>query len=341
MSGALSRADAAKREIERRNTSGLAIVFEARANLPDLPPMRRRALAARRDAQFVVVEVARRILGPGIAERLPGAHARVASADREIRAFAAAAADTARPRLQSRHDRVARVAPDLREVTLLDVAERVVPPEGIGMHLAEVVDVRDVDAARVAAPGDEPLAQRRRQIQVRLQPLQEAVVAEVEQRGIRVEEHDRIEARELREVEHAWRPHPVLERVRLPAVLGEILAGVLLGPYALKWIHPSDTITSIAEMGAIFVLFNAGLETSPGDLIRVGRTALIVALAGILVPFVLGFGYMKLIGDATTEAIFVGAAMVATSVGITARVLKDLGKSDTDIAALKASGACG
>lgn len=116
----------------------------------------------------------------------------------------------------------------------------------------------------------------------------------------------------------------IFERVHLPAVLGEILAGVLLGPYALGWIHPSDTITSIAEMGAIFVLFNAGLETSPGDLIRVGRTALLVALAGILVPFVLGFGYMKLIGDVTTEAIFVGAAMVATSVGITARVLGDL-----------------
>lgn len=116
----------------------------------------------------------------------------------------------------------------------------------------------------------------------------------------------------------------IFERVHLPAVLGEILAGVALGPYALGWIHPSDTTTSIAEMGAIFVLFNAGLETSPGDLIRVGKTALMVALAGVLVPFVLGFGYMKLIGDATTEAIFVGAAMVATSVGITARVLGDL-----------------
>jgi len=116
----------------------------------------------------------------------------------------------------------------------------------------------------------------------------------------------------------------VFERLSLPAVLGEILAGVVIGPYALGWIHPSVTIESIAEVGAIFVLFNAGLETTPGDLIRVGRTALLVALAGILVPFVLGFAYMKLIGDATTEAIFVGAAMVATSVGITARVLGDL-----------------
>lgn len=117
----------------------------------------------------------------------------------------------------------------------------------------------------------------------------------------------------------------IFESLHLPAVLGEILAGVVLGPYALAWVHPSQTIESVAEIGAILVLFNAGLETSPGDLIRVGRTALVVAVAGIVVPFALGFGYMKLIGDATTEAIFVGAAMVATSVGITARVLSDLG----------------
>ena len=124
----------------------------------------------------------------------------------------------------------------------------------------------------------------------------------------------------------------LFERLRLPAVLGEILAGVLIGPYALGWIHPSITLESIAEIGAIFVLFDAGLETSPGDLIRVGRTALLVAVAGVLVPFVLGFGYMKLIGDQTKEAIFVGAAMVATSVGITARVLGDLNVLSSQLA---------
>lgn len=117
----------------------------------------------------------------------------------------------------------------------------------------------------------------------------------------------------------------LFERIRLPAVLGEILAGAGFGPFALGWIRPSDTIYSVAEIGAIFVLFQAGLETSPHDLVRVGRKALVVAAAGIVAPFVLGLAYMRWRGDNATEAVFVGAAMVATSVGITARVLGDLG----------------
>ena len=116
----------------------------------------------------------------------------------------------------------------------------------------------------------------------------------------------------------------VFERLSLPGVLGEILAGVALGPYALNWIAPSDTIRSVADVGAIFVLFSAGLEISPSDLIHVGRRSLLVAIAGMLAPFLLGFGYMKLRGDGSAEATFVGAAMVASSVGITARVLADL-----------------
>jgi Kef-type K+ transport system membrane component KefB len=116
----------------------------------------------------------------------------------------------------------------------------------------------------------------------------------------------------------------VFERMNLPSVLGEILAGALLGPYALGWIPTSDTIRSVADLGAIFVLFSAGLEISPGELIRIGGKSMRVAAAGVVVPFLLGFAYMKLSGTPNTEAVFVGAAMVATSVGITARVFADL-----------------
>src|SRR5262245_12420987 len=116
----------------------------------------------------------------------------------------------------------------------------------------------------------------------------------------------------------------IFEQLRLPAVLGEILAGVLIGPYGLHLVVPSDALHVIAEVGAIFLLFTVGLETQPKDLLSVGRTSLYVALAGIAVPFVCGFVYMMLDGHEPEEATFVATAMVATSVGITARVLGDL-----------------
>jgi Kef-type K+ transport system membrane component KefB len=116
----------------------------------------------------------------------------------------------------------------------------------------------------------------------------------------------------------------LFEQLSLPAVLGEILAGVVLGPHATNLVAPSETVGSIAEIGAIFLLFTVGLETRPQELIRVGRQSIRVAIAGVVVPFLLGFTYLKMHGEPLHEAVFVGAAMVATSVGITARVLSDL-----------------
>jgi len=116
----------------------------------------------------------------------------------------------------------------------------------------------------------------------------------------------------------------IFERLRLPAVLGEILAGVVVGPYGAALVVPSDAIYAVAEIGAIFLLFTVGLETQPKELLVVGRTSLYVAMAGIAVPFILGFSYMVLRQHTPHEATFVAAAMVATSVGITARVLGDL-----------------
>src|SRR5438132_11201578 len=73
----------------------------------------------------------------------------------------------------------------------------------------------------------------------------------------------------------------LFERFALPSVLGEILAGAVLGPYALGWIQTSDILHSVAELGAIFVLFSAGLEISPGELIRTSGKSLRVAVAGV------------------------------------------------------------
>jgi Kef-type K+ transport system membrane component KefB len=116
----------------------------------------------------------------------------------------------------------------------------------------------------------------------------------------------------------------VFERLRLPAVLGEILAGVLIGPYGAGLVVPSDAINDVAQIGAIFLLFTVGLEIQPKDLLSVGRTSLYVALAGITLPFVCGFAYMLSQHHPPQEATFVAVAMVATSVGITARVLGDM-----------------
>jgi Kef-type K+ transport system membrane component KefB len=116
----------------------------------------------------------------------------------------------------------------------------------------------------------------------------------------------------------------LFERMHLPAVLGEILAGVILGPYVTRFVLPGDTIYSIAQVGAVFLLFTIGLETSPSDLIRVGRLSLGVAIAGVAVPFATGLLFLRLNKEPRQEAVFVAAAMVATSVGITARVLRDM-----------------
>ncbi len=117
----------------------------------------------------------------------------------------------------------------------------------------------------------------------------------------------------------------VFERLWQPGVLGELIAGVLLGPSLLNLVHVNDLTQGLAEIGAIFLLFTVGLETKPGDLLEVGWTATVVAVLGVVVPFFLGFVYMRALSYNSIESIFVGAAMVATSVGITARVLADLG----------------
>jgi Kef-type K+ transport system membrane component KefB len=116
----------------------------------------------------------------------------------------------------------------------------------------------------------------------------------------------------------------IFEQIGLPAVLGEILAGVVMGPYAAAYVTPSETIESVAGLGAIFLLFSVGLETHPKELIRVGRRSMGVAIGGVAVPFLFGFVYMMFTQGNAAESTFVATAMVATSVGITARVMGDL-----------------
>ena len=130
------------------------------------------------------------------------------------------------------------------------------------------------------------------------------------------------------------------ERIGQPAVLGELVAGVLLGGSALGVVPaegvPAELIHVLAELGVLLLLFEIGLETDLREMFRVGPASLAVAVVGVLLPFGLGYAYWAYVphpatgqGDLTTAAIFVGATLTATSVGITARVLSDLGRMAT------------
>ena len=124
----------------------------------------------------------------------------------------------------------------------------------------------------------------------------------------------------------------LFERLRQPAVAGEILAGVIIGPGLLAWAAPSEITSMLAEMGVIFLLFTVGLETKPASIFRVGKQAAVVAVLGVVAPFLGGWLLMKAWGSTSIEALFVGTAMVATSVGITARVLSGMGLLDAPTA---------
>jgi Kef-type K+ transport system membrane component KefB len=117
------------------------------------------------------------------------------------------------------------------------------------------------------------------------------------------------------------------ERVGQPAVVGELLAGVILGPSVLGFVDPAlPSLHLLAEIGVVLLLFGIGLETDLKRLASVGGAAFTVAIVGVLLPFAAGFAVARGLGIAPLPAIVAGAALTATSVGITARVLSDLGQ---------------
>ncbi|MDP9463285.1 MAG: cation:proton antiporter, partial [Actinomycetota bacterium] len=115
------------------------------------------------------------------------------------------------------------------------------------------------------------------------------------------------------------------ERVRVPAVVGEILVGVLIGPSLLGWVAAdSEPVLALAELGVLLLLVQVGMEMDLAELGALGRPSMLVALVGVAVPFALG-GFVGLgFGESGDTALFIGAALTATSVGITARVFGDM-----------------
>ncbi|HET6368220.1 MAG TPA: cation:proton antiporter [Pseudomonadales bacterium] len=129
-----------------------------------------------------------------------------------------------------------------------------------------------------------------------------------------------------------------MERIGQTAVLGELLAGVIIGPGALGLVHESEALHALAELGVLILLFEVGLESDLGELLHSGVQSALVALVGVVAPFAVGFGIMRGLGHPPLVAVFVGATLTATSVGITARVLADLGRLQ-DVAARVVLGA--
>ena len=114
-------------------------------------------------------------------------------------------------------------------------------------------------------------------------------------------------------------------RLKIPSVVGQIIAGCIIGPSGFGLIEINEPLEMLAEIGIIFLLFTVGLETRVEDLKKVGKVAVLVGGLGSLLPFVLGTGWGYALGFNLPKSLFIGSAFVATSVGITARVLSELG----------------
>lgn len=120
-------------------------------------------------------------------------------------------------------------------------------------------------------------------------------------------------------------------RFGIPAVIGELLAGLLVGPSLLGWVSPDTTMKLLAEIGIILLLFEVGMDTDLSRLARSGRKPYIVAVVGFALPFAFGYGIsVWLFGLPQLTALFIAGALTATSIGITVRVLNDLGKRHSD-----------
>lgn len=121
-------------------------------------------------------------------------------------------------------------------------------------------------------------------------------------------------------------------KCKAPMVVGEILAGLIIGPCLLGWVQPTDFILQMAEIGVILLMFSAGLETNLKEMIKTGPKALLIACAGVFVPLVGGtllymciYGFSAVGSPEFFKAVFIGTIMTATSVGITVEALREMG----------------
>ena len=125
----------------------------------------------------------------------------------------------------------------------------------------------------------------------------------------------------------------IARKLKAPQVVGEIIAGLIIGPSILGWVNQTDFLLQMAEIGVIFLMFSAGLETNMRDLLKTGPIATLIACSGVFIPLFMGAGFYMLYYGASPwgsegfyKAVFVGTILTATSVSITVQSLKEMGK---------------
>ena len=116
------------------------------------------------------------------------------------------------------------------------------------------------------------------------------------------------------------------QRLGMPAVLGELVAGLILGPSVLGWIHPNEVLNAVAGIGVLLLMFIAGLETDMSALQQVGKPSIYSALAGVVLPFFGGYAVSMAYGLDTATSLFIGTALTATSVSISVQTLREMGR---------------
>ena len=134
----------------------------------------------------------------------------------------------------------------------------------------------------------------------------------------------------------------ISRKIKLPQVVGALLAGIIIGPCVLNLVVESEFIMQLSEIGVIFLMFIAGLETDIYELKKQGKACFVIAVLGVLIPFILGlvttylfgkFGMQDIMGHSSLflESVFVGVILTATSVSITVETLREMGKLNSNV----------
>lgn len=129
-----------------------------------------------------------------------------------------------------------------------------------------------------------------------------------------------------------WLVAVVMRKIGLPTIMGELIMGVVIGPAALGWVQPSETIEILAQIGIFFLMLHTGVETEPREFFDALKNSLALVVVGAIVPFFVSTGVALAFGHSGVDSVFVGLTMTATAVVITLKILRDLGLHNTRFA---------